>query len=167
MKAIQFIQKQVDALIYGLVGPFAMLYVFPQFFLGLERKIGIVFIPTVFQDSIGPSLMWAGAVLALWCGMVLLANRGGTVSAFSEPKTLITKGPFRFVRHPMMWAIHIVLIGEVIVFNSPMLILWLCVWLRIAHLYVSRYEEPNLGALFGNEYIEYCKRTPRWIPFSR
>lgn len=27
------------------------------------------------------------------------------------------------------------------------------------------YEEDNLVEFFGNDYKEYCKRTPIWIPF--
>ncbi|MBZ0098032.1 MAG: hypothetical protein K8F30_03060, partial [Taibaiella sp.] len=153
MAITRFIQKQVDALIYGLVGPFAMLYVFPQFFLGLERKLGIAFTASSIQDVIGTTLMWLGAFLALWCGLTLMIYRGGTISAFSSPKKVVVKGPYKIVRHPMMWAIHIVLIGEILVFSSPMLALWFLVWLRIAALYLCRYEEPKLVALFGNEYI--------------
>lgn len=164
-KTYGFLQKQVDALIYGFIGPFAMLYVFPQFFLGLEKKMGIEFTTPALQDRFGTGLMWTGAVLAIWCGLVLLLYKGGTVSAFSQPKTLVARGPFRFVRHPMMWAIHLVLIGEILAFGSPMLVVWFCIWLRIAYLYVSRYEEPNLIALFGDGYLDYCKKTARWVPF--
>jgi protein-S-isoprenylcysteine O-methyltransferase Ste14 len=33
--------------------------------------------------------------------------------------------------------------------------------------FVHFYEEPNLRRKFGNEYEEYCRQVPRWIPRLR
>jgi hypothetical protein len=26
------------------------------------------------------------------------------------------------------------------------------------------YEEPHLRKIFGEQYLDYCRRVPRWIP---
>lgn len=158
-----FIGKQLDALVYSFIGPFAMLYVFPQFFLTLETKWHIQLDTPVVMDYIGTALMWVGASIAIWCGTLLFLKRN-TISPFSSPTKLLRSGLYKYVRHPMMWAIHIVLIGEIIVFNSPLLILWFLVWLRFAVLYIDRYEEPYLYSIFGEKYMDYCKTTPKWFP---
>ncbi|OJW84504.1 MAG: hypothetical protein BGO69_10955 [Bacteroidetes bacterium 46-16] len=158
-----FLIKQFDALVYGAFGPFGVLYVFPQFFRTLDKKLHLVFPVSSVQDYIGTAFMWAGAALALWCGGIMLRNKS-TVSPFSWATKLARTGPYRIVRHPMMWAIHLVLIGEIVVWNSPMLVMWFLLWLRLAVLYIDRYEEPHLLSLFGEQYVDYCKTTPRWIP---
>jgi protein-S-isoprenylcysteine O-methyltransferase Ste14 len=32
------------------------------------------------------------------------------------------------------------------------------------HLFVTGYEERKLGRRFGDAYLEYRRRVPRWIP---
>lgn len=157
------IRKQLDALVYCFIGPFAMLYIFPQFFLTLEAKWQIQFETPLAMNYIGTTLMWIGAGIATWCGTLLFLKRN-TISPFSSPTKLLRSGLYKYVRHPMMWAIHIVLIGEIIVFTSPLLIVWFLIWLRFAVLYIDRYEEPYLYSIFGDKYMDYCNTTPRWLP---
>lgn len=158
-KIYRFLLRQLDTLIYGLMGPFAILYVFPQFLLQIERNMNLSIETVPVMDHIGTFFMWTGAGIAICCGIYLLITKN-TVSPLSSQTKVLTKGPYKMVRHPMMWSIHIVLIGEIIVYNSP----FLMIWLRLAVIYVSRFEEPALIERFGSAYIEYCKTTPRWFP---
>lgn len=32
------------------------------------------------------------------------------------------------------------------------------------NLFVRRYEEPHLRKIFGEQYLDYCQRVPRWLP---
>ena len=48
----------------------------------------------------------------------------------------------------MMWALIIVLFGEILLFGSCILIIWLLAWLRIGHLIVVNYEEPQLDGIW-------------------
>jgi len=84
-----------------------------------------------------------------------------------KPTQIVATGPYRLVRHPMMWTIHLVLAGQILTYSSPMIAVWFAIWYRFAAVYVSRYEEPHLVKVFADEYLEYCRRTPRWIPFSK
>jgi len=31
------------------------------------------------------------------------------------------------------------------------------------HLFVVLWEEPGLKKRFGKEYLDYCRRVPRWL----
>jgi protein-S-isoprenylcysteine O-methyltransferase Ste14 len=40
------------------------------------------------------------------------------------------------------------------------------VWLAF-YLFVRGYEEPKLTKTFGEEYREFCRNVPRWMPRVR
>lgn len=163
-KILRFIQKQADALLYLFVGPFAVLYIFPEFFLNLEGKLNIDVKRYALMNHAGRLLMGSGGFLALWCTVLMHLDKKNSPNPFSKPKKLVTRGPYGVVRHPMMWSLHLVLIGEILVSSSPMLVVWFLIWLRFAVLYIAKYEEPFLHNLFGEEYKAYCAKTPRWFP---
>jgi protein-S-isoprenylcysteine O-methyltransferase Ste14 len=166
-KTFLFIQKQLDGLIYFFIGPFAVLFIFPEFFLALENKLNLQLERYVFLNYTGTLLMWAGALLAVWCSILMYMNKKGSPNPFALPQKIVTKGPYSLVRHPMMWSIHLVLIGEIFAQSSPMLVVWLIIWLRFSVLYIANYEEPFLNSVFGEEYKTYCAKTPRWIPLYK
>jgi protein-S-isoprenylcysteine O-methyltransferase Ste14 len=41
---------------------------------------------------------------------------------------------------------------------------YLAIVLLIIQFFVLFYEEPTLARQFGQEYEEYKKRVPRWLP---
>ncbi len=157
----------IDTLVYGFIGPFGVLYVFPRFFLGLEETLGIELPRLLPLKYAGIALMDLGGLLALICAVLMHRSEDGTVSPFVRPRTLLRRGPYAYVRHPMMWALNLVLIGQVLIHSSPLLVLWLLIWGRFAAIYIARYEEPYLLRVFGDEYRDYCCMTPRWFPFWR
>jgi protein-S-isoprenylcysteine O-methyltransferase Ste14 len=78
-------------------------------------------------------------------------------------RTVITDGPYRFVRHPryaglmaLQFAFALAL-GSVLAWGFA--IGWLFVNMRRVRL-----EEVHLRKLFGRAYEDYCSRTPRFIP---
>jgi len=163
-KLVSHMWYVVDSLIYLLIGPFNALYIIPFFFRGIEFSIGIELQRFQALDIIGTILMWVGLIIALWCSILMLINRLGSVVPFFKPTTLVTSGPFSQVRHPMMWALFIVLFGEVLIYNSPFTLLWLLIWVRFSIIYISNFEEPYLHRHFGDIYQKYSTLVPRWLP---
>ena len=83
-----------------------------------------------------------------------------------EEPVVIREGVFKLVRHP-------VYLGEILLYLG-LLILSIslaaaAVWIiAIGFLhYISRYEEKMLVARFGEEYEQYMKEVPMWIPRFR
>ncbi|GAM10413.1 PEMT/PEM2 methyltransferase family protein [Geobacter sp. OR-1] len=76
---------------------------------------------------------------------------------------LITSGMYSRVRHPRYLQMDLALIGYALVANYPAgyaaALLWL-VGIRIVVLF----EERELTERFGNEYRNYCRHVPRFIP---
>jgi len=64
----------------------------------------------------------------------------------------------------MYVAVLLLIVGQAVFFASTSLWLYgVTVWIAV-HLFVRYYEEPTLSARFGNDYDDYQRRVPRWIP---
>ena len=105
-----------------------------------------------------------GVVLYLWCAGAFAFIGRGTPAPIDPPKTLVVRGPYRFVRNAMYVGVWSVLIGEAVFFESSILLLYAVLVLIVFNLFVRLYEEPTLRRQFGNSYDEYCRAVPRWIP---
>jgi protein-S-isoprenylcysteine O-methyltransferase Ste14 len=106
----------------------------------------------------------AGLALALWCVLTFALAGRGTPAPFDPPRRLVVRGPYRFVRNPMYVGAGLALAGAALFYRSPPLLGYTALFLAITHLFVLWYEEPTLRRLFGDEYVEYCRRVRRWWP---
>jgi protein-S-isoprenylcysteine O-methyltransferase Ste14 len=73
-------------------------------------------------------------------------------------------GLYRYVRNPMYVAALLVLAGEALFFESETLGFYAGILALAYHLFVVLYEEPRLRDLFSEEYENYRRAVPRWIP---
>jgi protein-S-isoprenylcysteine O-methyltransferase Ste14 len=160
----RFILRFIDGALYGFVGPFSMLYIIPQFLMKLvkiktEDGFGI---PGV--EIAGIVIMWLGTSLAIWCAVQMFIFGQGTFLPTSAPRKMMTRNIYGLVRHPMMWALFIIVFGEFLTFGHIILLVWLIAMCRIIYLIVANYEEPQLERRFGESWLEYCRQVPAWIP---
>jgi len=88
----------------------------------------------------------------------------GTLAPWSPTKKLVIVGMYRYVRNPMIIGVLIVLLGESISILSLRIFIWAMVFFILNSIHFVLYEEPNLEKRFGDEYKEYKKNVPRWIP---
>jgi protein-S-isoprenylcysteine O-methyltransferase Ste14 len=112
----------------------------------------------------GIALVWAGMLFRFWCIQ--------TLGRFFSPRLvlrpnheLITKGPYRLLRHPSYTGGLLTLIGlGISLGNGLSLTILLLAGLAV---YVRRIpvEERMLAGAFGAKYGEYKKRSWALIPF--
>jgi protein-S-isoprenylcysteine O-methyltransferase Ste14 len=96
---------------------------------------------------------------------VLLIRRGrGGYIEFDPPKQFVATGPFGWCRNPIVVSVLGMILGEALAFSSTGIFLLFLVGLPLAHLQVVLLEEPRLEKRFGQAYIDYRRRVPRWIP---
>ena len=88
----------------------------------------------------------------------------GTLAPWSPTRKLVISGMYGHVRNPMISGVLIVLIGESIAILSLNIFIWAVIFFIINNIYFIIYEEPNLEKRFGDEFKEYKKNVPRWIP---
>jgi len=81
-------------------------------------------------------------------------------------ESLVVRGPYRYVRHPLYSDVVLLLLGWWLLLDFSFLLisaLFLLLWFSFV---VTRFEERELKALFGNDYEKYASRVPRIIPFT-
>ena len=77
---------------------------------------------------------------------------------------LVTKGIYKYVRHPIYGGIFIMINGALIVAGTYTFIIFLLGMLLVLESYAKR-EEKLLTKHFGKKYIDYMKMTKKFIPF--
>lgn len=105
-----------------------------------------------------------GLVLYVSCQWVFAVVGGGTPGPWDAPRRLVEVGPYRRVRNPIYIAALLIVLGEAWLFLSVDLLLYAGALAVGFHLLVVTYEEPRLRARFGEQYDDYRRRVPRWIP---
>jgi len=105
-----------------------------------------------------------GAVLYGWCLWHFTVTGRGTPMPIDPAKALVMEGPYRLVRNPMYLAVLSVLLGEVLLFEAPGLLIYTAIWFAVVWIFVRVYEEPALQHQFGETYERYCRNVPRWLP---
>jgi monomeric type NADP-dependent isocitrate dehydrogenase len=91
----------------------------------------------------------------------------GALAPWSPPRRLVVVGLYRWTRNPMYVAVLVVLLGWCVAYRSVPLAIYLCVVAVAFHLRILFYEEPRLKESFGEEWIAYRQRVPRWVPGLR
>jgi len=72
---------------------------------------------------------------------------------------------YKYIRHPMYLGIILVFITSTTIYTDLFLLNIICIVLYIE--IGSYFEEKSLIKKFGNQYIEYQKKTKRYIPILR
>ncbi len=88
----------------------------------------------------------------------------GTLAPWDPPRQLVIRGPYRFVRNPMISGVILILVGEALISLSTAHLVWALIFFFINAVYIPLLEEPQLRHRFGEAYIEYCNHVPRLVP---
>jgi protein-S-isoprenylcysteine O-methyltransferase Ste14 len=98
----------------------------------------------------------------------LFATEGkGTLAPWDPPRALVLRGPYRFVRNPMISGVIFILFGEAFALLSLPHGVWAAAFLTLNLLYIPLMEEPQLERRFGEPYCEYRRHVRRFLPRLR
>ncbi len=105
------------------------------------------------------------ATLSVGFGMYLLWKSHKAVfgeSAATELK-LLNSGVYSLVRHPMYLGILVFCFAFLFaIFSLASLGVWIAFF--VAYDRMTAFEESDLIRIFGQEYIAYKQRVPKWFP---
>ena len=97
--------------------------------------------------------------------LCLGADKGDKLKSNIKENRLKTDGSFRFVRNPRYSTFLLVEFGLALVcHNLYLLIIPVLFWIEMT-IVLKRTEEKWLTELYGQEYIDYCQKVNRCIPF--
>ncbi len=126
--------------------------------------------PGIIQAACFVVLAAAGLGLSVWSIVYMKkVGKGNPMDAFNHevaPRTvnLMTEGPYRICRNPMLLGVFIYYIGLIICLQSWKAAAVFIVYFAIMMVQVNR-EEKRLEQDFGEAYRDYCKKTKKLIPY--
>jgi protein-S-isoprenylcysteine O-methyltransferase Ste14 len=109
-----------------------------------------------------------GAVLIVvgeWVRLAGVAAAGTTTRRRSRNvQRLVTYGIFGWVRNPLYVGNFFIWMGFVVISGVLWFLPVAIVIFGIEYTLIVAYEEGVLESIFGQEYLDYKRTTPRWIP---
>lgn len=134
---------------------FLVVWVLDSFILAWSTFLG-VFISQWVRVPIAGIII----IVAVW-----LIQKSQTVvfGEVRDPPRVIDTGVFGWVRHPMYLGALLALLGFVV---STCSLLSLAVWVAMCVFYgrITAFEEEVLVKIFGQSYVNYQHRVPKWVP---
>lgn len=153
----------------SFVAPIAMCFVLPLAIVrGEHRSTEQALAQTPAGLAvIGGAISIGGLSLVVATIRLFVLRGNGTIMPWDPTRTLVDVGPYRHVRNPMILGVLLTEIGEAIAFSSQGIAVLAGLFFAINSVYFVCSEEPGLEKRFGQEYIDYKQRVPRWIPRLR
>lgn len=139
----------------------------------LFRNRGWVPVPFVLVPLLVPGRLsaaqwvWGAVVIALGEAIRMAGvAAAGTVTRrrSRDVQRLVTYGIFGWARNPLYIGNFLIWMGFVIVSGVYWFLPVALVLFAVEYTLIVRYEEGVLESIFGQEYLDYKRATPRWIP---
>lgn len=108
-----------------------------------------------------------GLCLSIWTATLFMKVGKGTPAPWDPPKKLVIRGPYCYVRNPMIISVILMLLAEALLFQSWSIAAWMVVFFIGNSIYFPLVEEKSLEKRFGDDYKEYKAHVRRWIPRLR
>jgi len=120
--------------------------------------------PGGVKNWVAVPLIAIGAVVTAWSVTHFLKVKGTPVP-FNPPAKVVSSGPYRYSRNPMVTGVFVLLFGMGFALNSISLVFFFTPLYVLVNIWELKHiEEPELARRLGDEYVEYRNRTPMLIP---
>ncbi|HSB03531.1 MAG TPA: isoprenylcysteine carboxylmethyltransferase family protein [Anaerolineales bacterium] len=115
-------------------------------------------------------LRWFGffigltALIIFFAVLQALGQNFSTTLTVKKDQTLVTQGPYQWVRHPMYTSFVLLWVGYFLLSTNWFIGLTGILGFALAIVVRTPKEEQMMIERFGYEYIAYMKRTGRYLP---
>ena len=135
--------------------------------LVLTKLVSLTSLPLSFQSSFLfysqiPGLVFTSVGYALFLWSVVTRGRYAVSWNMPEDQKLVTTGPYHYVRHPSYLGYFLMFIG--LPFLVPNVFALIPLVAIPGYYQVTFQEERLLTDHFGDEYLEYQRKTGRLFP---
>ena len=124
-------------------------------------------VPLILLQILGVGVLGIGLVLFASSLRRFATEGEGTLAPWDPPRRLVVRGPYRYVRNPMISGVILILFGEALLLLSRVHLMWALTFVAMNVLWIPLFEEPQLAARFGEDYEEYRRNVPRLFPRLR
>ncbi len=116
---------------------------------------------------LGAGVLFVGLALFV-SSLGRFATEGkGTLAPWDPPRELVVRGPYRYVRNPMISGVVFILFAEALLLRSLPHATWGAIFVIVNLTFIPLLEEPQLEERFGASYRRYRKHVPRILPRLR
>jgi protein-S-isoprenylcysteine O-methyltransferase Ste14 len=122
--------------------------------------------PRIWQFALSALFFAFGALLS-WTATRALGRQWRMDAGLTDDHQLITSGPYRFVRHPIYTSMLCVLLATGSLLSPWWLFLPAVVVFLIGTEIRVRIEDRLLASQFGEQALEYQRRTAAYIPLLK
>lgn len=140
--------------------------------IALLSAMGIIlsvkgYIPGTINNSALKNIMTAAGIFLIIEGVLLFfgADINGNLHDNIKRNKLKTNGSYRFVRNPCYCLFLFGCTGSLLIAHNCFLLILPVIFYILMTVILKRTEEIWLTELYGDEYIEYCSRVNRCIPW--
>jgi len=149
----------------SFIAPIVAVLVFPYLIIALEQMaVRPAITSSISQAIVGSVIAIAGLIVSIMAVRLFILIGNGTIMPWDPTRKLIIVGLYRHVRNPMILGLIVTQMGEALLFASYGVAILAILIFIINTIYVMYSEEPGLEKRFGQEYLDYKKNVPRWIP---
>lgn len=128
----------------------------------LDLILGIKSLQSTITTILGSIFLLMGAILRFWA-VLLFYCQGMKVISLKPQQALITSGPYRFSRNPLYLGVVSIFFGAALLLGSISAVAFSMVVFLALDLWVGLREEKQLEHSFGEKYLQYKRRVPRWM----
>jgi len=120
---------------------------------------------TTFMNEIVPDnvRLISGIIVLILSGYLSMTGLKVVFGEVRQKPQVIRKGVFGKVRHPIYLG-EILLYFGLLLFSLSLAAAFIWIIVIVFLYYISRYEEKILLDFFGDDYRDYMKEVPMWIP---
>ncbi len=141
----------------------SILFIIPYFFfdkwIGFE-KINL----NTWAYILFSIIAFIGWIFAIWSIIVQFKLGKGTPMPIMATQKLVIKKPYSMSRNPMAFGTLLLYIAISFLIGSVSAIIMSLLFMAILLTYIKIIEEKELEIRFGQEYVEYKKKTPFLFP---
>ena len=117
--------------------------------------------------ALGAVVLAASAVVLVQAFVRFVREGGGTPAPVAPTAHLVVGGLYRHVRNPMYVAVVGAVLGQALLLGRPVLLAYGAAIGAGMGAFARWYEEPVLAERYGDEYADYRRAVPGWLPRLR
>jgi len=155
-----------------IIALYAEMYGFPLTIYFLARFFGLdkynlnanLWSSLIGLGETGMIVSMLAGYLLLFIGIGIFIKGWHQLYQARQENRLITTGLYRFIRHPQYTGLFIGLFGEGVVHWPTLFSVGLFPLIVLAYYLLARSEEKHVLEEFGDEYRQYQKQVPMFVP---